>query len=395
MTDFQEAVNWFYHWQRSEIVGTKLEQQLLKAFNPSLSQTDRARLVDELLDMHKDAAIYPELLVQIGVRYRRLGSAEIGLEYISLAMEEFKKAEDMHHLSCLRWMYGCVVWSLGSNLDACRQWRLSIDAWEKLLPVMKYRLDSLDSEIDNARMASLRFVDREDWHRKQSRVTGADVTKHEYNIAKYQIKTKQWNKKVSELSVTRQGISIKDEWYKERIWEMGISLISQPEEAYLLMKEIAQNEPDRLSPGFVAQCEAVEKLIAEKKNDHAAQTIERMIDAATARTSVERAETYLVSAWAMFRLKDECWEQYLAKAIFLYPPDSLARVWARWLLGAIQWDISEKRSDAAEQWTIAIRDLTRLKERAEWNNKPQLVNDFMDKLLAMQGALDLRRNSLG
>jgi hypothetical protein len=394
MAGFQDAVNWFYHWQRSEIVGTDLEQRLLKVFNPSLSQTDWEGLVDGLLLEHEEAAIYPELLVQIGVRYRRLGSLENGLEYISLAVEEYLKVEDIHHLSCLRWMYGCVLWQTGNNLEACRQWRMAIDAWVKLSPVLKYRLDSLDSEIDNARMASLRFIDREDWHRQQSKVGGADVTKHEYAIDKYQAKTKQWQAKLGELTVTWQGISIKYDWYRERIHEMGVSLFCQPEEAYLLVKDLAQAKPDRLSKGFIAQCEAMENFIAERKPDQAAHEVECMIAAAAARTPVEKAETYLVSSWAMFRVSDDRWAQFLQKAIFFYPPDSLARVWARWLLGAIQWGVSEKRGDAAEQWMIAMRDLTQLKERAEWQNQPQLVNDFMDKLTTMQDALDLQRNNL-
>ncbi len=394
MTGFQDAVNWFYHWQKSEIVGTDLEQRLLKVFNPSLSQTDRAHLVDELIVETKDTASYAELLVQIGLRYRRLGSREVALANISLAINDYAKQEDIHHLSCLRWMYGWMLWELGSNLDACRQWRMAIEAWVILSPVLKYRLDVLDSEINNARMASLRYVDREEWHREQKEHPGVDVKQHEAYIANYQAKINQWQAKVSELTVIRHSVLNKDEWYRTRIHEMRISLLCNPEEAYLLLKDLSNLEPDRLGKGFIAQREGIERLIADKKTDHLVNAVERMITQATTRTPVEKAESYLVSAWAIYRVGGERWEQYLKKAIFLYPPNTLARVWSRWLSGAIDWGISNKRGGAAEQWTIAIQDITRLKERAEWQNNPQLVNDLMDKTAVMQGALDLQRNNL-
>ena len=93
--------------------------------------------------------------------------------------------------------------------------------------------------------------------------------------------------------------------------------------------------------------------------------------------------------------QEDGWEKHLQKAVFLYPPESLARVWARWLLGAIQWGIPEKRGEAAKNWKIAIHDLTHLKERAEWQNQPQAVNNYAEKLTAMQGALDIQRNQPG
>lgn len=394
MTGFQDAVNWFYHWQKSEIIGTDLEQRLLKVFNPSLSQTDRANLVAELITETKDTASYVELLVQIGLRYRGLGFSEVALANISLAIDGYAKQEDIHHLSCLRWMYGWLLWEVGRNLDACRQWRMAIDAWVKLSPVLKYRLDVLDSEIPNARMASLRYVDREEWHRKQIEHPGGDAKQHEAYIANYQAKINQWQAKFSELTIKRQGILYKDEWYRNRIHEMRIFLLCNPEEAYLLMKDLSKMEPDRLDKGFIAQREGVERLIADKKTNQLVNKVEQMIAEATIRTPVEKAESYLVSAWAIYRVGGERWEQYLKKAIFLYPPDSLARVWSRWLSGAIDWGISTKRGGAAEQWTIAVQDITRLKERAEWQNNPKLVNDLMDISTVMQGALDLQRNNL-
>ena len=70
------------------------------------------------------------------------------------------------------------------------------------------------------------------------------------------------------------------------------------------------------------------------------------------------------------------------------------RIWARWILGAIQWNIPNKVSEAATNWTIAIEDLTHLEKEAMWQNQTRMVNLSWDKLTIMRGALYFQRNKL-
>ncbi len=392
MTGFQEAVNWFYHWEGSGILGTDLEQRLQAIFNPSLSETDRTQLLSELLREHADSPRLPELLVQSGVRYHTLGLPQNGLPYIVRAIKKYSEALELHNLTCLRWLHGCVLWQTGGSLAACTQWRKAIEEWTKYLPVLTLRLSTLDQEIENARLAALRCIELQEWHRAQKARSESGSPRHRFFIAKYQLKAEHLQQVGGELINTRQAISIKQTWYQERLREMKIALAGKPDEAYLLVNDLAQNEPGRLTQGFITQRAAIETFIASNEPDQVVKEVDRMLAAAAACTPVEKAETYLVSGWAMYAIKNDRWEKHLQKAVFLYSPESLARVWARWMLGAIQWGILVKRGEAAENWMIAIRDLVHLKERAEWQNQPQAVNMYAEKLTAMNGALDIQRN---
>jgi hypothetical protein len=392
MTRFQDAVNWFYHWEHSEIVGTGLEQRLLEIFNPSLAQDDRARLVRDLVHEHEDSPLMPELLVQLGVRYRRLGIPQSGIAYITRAIEIYTQIEDIHHLNCLHWLHGCLLWQTGSKLSACIQWRKAIAGWTVNLPILKYSLSTLDQEIENARLAVLRCIELGEWHRKEAARAG--MAKHRQHIAEYERKAQQWQTKLGELQDTRHALSIKQDWYGERLREMGIALLCKPEEAYLLVKDLTLRQPDRLSQGFIAQREAIEKQIAENRPTQVGNEVDGLMAGVEARSPIEKAEAFLVNGLAMHAIKRDRWEKDLQKATFLSPPDTLLRVWARWLLGAIQWVVPKKRGDAAMNWNIAIQDLAHMKTRAEWQNQAELVRYSAEKLALMQGALELQRNNL-
>jgi tetratricopeptide (TPR) repeat protein len=394
MTGFQDAVNWFYHWERSEILGTDFEQRLQDIFNPSLSEPDRTRLLDELLRENADSPRLSELLFQAGVRYRRLGLPKNGLTYFIQAIAKYTETLALHNLTCLRWLHGWVLWQTGSTLDACIQWRKAIEEWAEYLPVLALRLSTLDKEIENARLAALRCIELQEWHRARMARSDSGSARHRFSIAKYQVKVEYLEQVGGELTHTRQAVSVKQTWYQERLREMNVALAGKPDEAYLLVKDLAQNDPGRLSQGFITQRAAIETFIAEGKLDLVQNEVDNMIAAVPARTPVEKAETYLVSGWALYAIKKDGWEKHLQQAVFLYPAESLARVWARWLLGAIQWDIPEKRGEAADNWKIAIRDLVHLKDRAEWQNQPRAVNEYAEKLTAMHGALDIQRNQL-
>jgi hypothetical protein len=69
-------------------------------------------------------------------------------------------------------------------------------------------------------------------------------------------------------------------------------------------------------------------------------------------------------------------------------------VWARWLLGAIQWFIPAKVGKAATNWSIAIEDMIHLEKEAIWQNQKDQVNLYVEKLAIMQGAFSHRRNNL-
>ena len=176
--------------------------------------------------------------------------------------------------------------------------------------------------------------------------------------------------------------------------EMEVALICSPEEAYLLVKELPAQDQERLSQGFVDQREMVEKFIVDQNPTEVVREVERMLAVAEARTAIEETETYLISGWALYQVKNENWRKNLEKAIFLSPPGSLTRIWAHWLLGAIQWSISTMVCDAATNWTIAIEDLIHLEKEAIWHNQKSMVNLCWDKLAFMQGALNLQRNKL-
>jgi hypothetical protein len=151
---------------------------------------------------------------------------------------------------------------------------------------------------------------------------------------------------------------------------------------------------NRLSQGFVNHREKIEKLVGEHNSAEATKQVERMLAVASAWTPVEKAESYLVGGWAYYVIKHDDWEKYLKKAVFLYPPDSLGRVWVRWLLGAIQWEVPEKVADAATNWTIAIQDLEHLEKKAEWQNQDLQVEYYSDKISIMHRALEDRRSQL-
>lgn len=394
MTGFQEAVTWFDHWEGSAILGTGLEQRLLAIFNPSISETDRARLLNNLIGENAGSSWLPELLFRAGVHYRRLDAPQNSLPYLLQAIEKYTAAQDLHHLTSLRWLYGCVLWQTGARLAACLHWRQAIEDWVKYMPALALRLHTLDKEIENARLAALRCIELQEWHRARRARSDVGMEKHRFFIAKYQVKVEYLQQVSGELKNRQQAVSIKQTWYQERLNEMNIALAGKPEEAYLLVKDLIKTEPGRLSQGFIDQRGMIECFIAENKLDLMDKEVGNLLTAVSARTLLEKAETYLVCGWALAAGKKDGWEEHLQKAVFLYPPDSLARVWARWLLGACQWDVPEKRGEAANNWRITLNDLTHLRQRAEWQNQPQAVNAYAEKLTAMHGALQQQRNRL-
>ena len=394
MTGYKEALNWFFQWERSQIAGTDLEQRLQEIFNPAISDADRERLLNTLTEEHAGSPILPELLFQIGAWYRRHGSPQSGLKYLDQAIERYAASSDLHHMNSLHWLYGCILWQIGSNLEACLHWRLSIRVWKEYLPAFHNRQQTTNQEIENARLAYLRCIEREEWHRKRDLLPGANHSQHRGQIAQYQQKAQQWQTKIAELKRTKQGLTSKLEWYEKRLEEMEIALLCTPEEAYLLIKDMTNQDRNRLSQGFVNHREKIEKLVGEHNSAEATKEVERMLAVAPAWTPVEKAESYLVGGWAFYEIKHDGWEKQLKKAVFLYPPDSLGRVWARWLLGAIQWGIPEKVGDAATNWTIAIQDLEHLEKKAEWQNQDIQVEYYSDKISIMHRALEDRRSQL-
>ena len=149
-----------------------------------------------------------------------------------------------------------------------------------------------------------------------------------------------------------------------------------------------------MSQGFTTQRALIEDLVAEGNLEGVNAKVNLLLDAIPARTPLEKAEAYLVGGWALAVHLVDGWEALLNKAIFSYAPESPAKVWARWLLGGIQWGIPSKRGEAANNWRIALSELSHLKERAEWYNQQLAVNTFVEKLTAMQAALEKQRNNL-
>ena len=394
MSEFQEAVNWFYKWEGSAIDGTDLEQRLLESFNPSISETDRAQLVRQLTDEQAGSPRLAELYFQIGLRYLRLGLPETGKPYLLQASEMYSTALDLHHLTCIRWLYGTSLWQSGNKLAACLQWRQAIEDWTTYLPVLALQMTRIDNRIENTRLAMLRCIELQEWHRARRARSSVGMEKHRFFIAKYQVKLEFLEQRSGELKLTRQALGIKHNWYQERLVEMNTALMGKPEEAYLLMKDLAQAEIGRLSLGFIAQRDQIEALVVSGDLVLVKEAVDLLLAAIPSRTPLEKADSYLACGWALAAHLQDGWEEQLKKALFSYPPESPARVWARWLLGGIQWGIPNKRGEAANNWKTALSDLTHLKERAEWQNQPRSVNAYAEKLVAMQAALAVQRNRL-
>ena len=394
MSGFQEAINWFYHWEGSAIDGSDLEQRLLDIFNPSISETDREQLLSDLTIEQEGTPRLSELGFQIGVRYHGLELPQKSLPYMLQAMDDYSAASDLHHLTSLRWLYGILLWQTGSRLAACLQWRQAIGDWTKYVPVLVLRLNTLDKEIENTRLAMLRCIELQEWHRARMARSVVGLEKHRFIFARYQVKVEYLQQLSGELNTTRQAVAVKNTWYQERLIEMNIALAVKPEEAYLQIKDLAQDEPGRLSQGFIAQRELIESRVAEGNLELIIEEVDRLLASVPTRTPLEKAESYLVGGWALAAHSQDGLEEYLKKAVFFYPPESPARVWARWLLGGIQWGFPRKRGEAANNWKIALNELSHLKERAEWRNRQLAVNTYVEKLTAMQAALEKQRNNL-
>ena len=388
MTSFQEAVNWFYHWEGSAIEGTDLEQRLSGIFNPAISETDREQLLGTLTIEPAQSTRLPELRFQIGVRFYELGLPEKSLPYLSLAIDNYLAALDLHHLTSLRWLYGVALRQTVNRLAACLQWRQAIEEWTTYLPVLSLNIGTLDKEIENTRMARLRCVELQEWHRDWVARSAVGLERHRFFIAKYQVKGEYLEQKRAELAATRQNVAFKNTWYQEHLAEMAIALASEPEEAYLQIRDLVQGEPGRLSQGFITQRTLIENQVEEGNLEQVKAEVDRLLAAVSTRTSLEKAESYLVGGWALAATQQEGWEEHLKKALFFYPPKTPARVWVRWLLGGIQWGVPNKNGEAANNWRIALSELTHLKEQAEWHNQPLAVNAYAGKLTAMRGALE-------
>lgn len=394
MTGYKEALNWYFHWELSQIAGTELDRQLQEIFNPAISEADREILLRTLTEQHESSAIFPEYLFQVGAWYRKHGMPQKALKYWNLAIERHAAARDLHHMNTLRWIYGCILWQIGNNLEACLNWRYAVEVWWENLEFFQERQRTTDLEIENARLATLRCIEREEWHQKRSLLPGAHQAQHQNFIADYQRKAHHWQTKIGELKRTKHGLANKLEWYQQRLQEMEVALLCKPEEAYLLVKDMANLGQPQVCQGFIHQRDVLEALVHDRKVAQAVKEVERMLEAAAAWTPVEKAGSNLAGGWVFYVLKNEGWEKLLKKAVFLYPPDALGRVWARWLLGAIQWQIPEQIEDAATNWEIAIQDLDHLEKTAEWQNQGQLVNYYSDKITLMRAALGAQRDQL-
>ncbi len=394
MTGFQEAVNWFYRWEGSAIEGTDLAQRLSGIFNPAISETDREQLLGTLVIEPAQSSRLPELQFQIGVRYHELGLPAKSLPYLSQALDGYLTASDLHHLTSIRWLYGLVLRQVGNRLAACLHWRQAVGDWTKYLPLLALRISDLDKEIENVRLAILRCVELQEWHRDRLARSTVGLEKHRFFIAKYQVKGEYLQQKRGESVTTRQNVALKNTWYHERLEGMAIALAGEPEEAYLQIRDLAQDEPERVSQGFITQRTLIENQVEAGNLAQVIAEVDRLLAAAPARTALEKAESYLVGGWALAATQQVGWEEHLKKALFFYPPKTSARVWARWLLGGIQWGVPGKNGEAANNWRIALSELTHLKEQAEWHNQPLAVNAYVSRLTAMQAALVKQGNNL-
>lgn len=330
MTDFAQVFTWLNQFDRSHLKPTT-EPNLETARNPQAAEAARTQALNAASDTTKrsyDLWEYPEfLLTRAGIEYQRQ-NYQAAADTIAEALAGYLSLPHSDHRQAVaNWLAGCVQWKLRDHLYAVDVWRA---AREKFVQMGEY-----------------------------------------------------WQ---------MEGNQERADWYADKALDMSVALACTPEECYIWYQWLDQLE--KFSPGL-AQSKLQKRMVeAVRQPDHALvnQTIGSLVQLAKYQPNgQEKAEAYLACSMAKYQIQEPAEAyRYLRMAIAIYHPGVAHQALARWVLGAMQWNEDGLAEAAIKNWTLCLKALASLRERANWDKDTGHLKFYQDKMRLMELAFALK-----
>lgn len=160
------------------------------------------------------------------------------------------------------------------------------------------------------------------------------------------------------------------DWYKNRIWQMGVELVERPEEIWTWLNHF---ERSSLRPPTQQVVKCVQKKIRQQAYSNIYALMQDLQEAnRQSEEAYERAEIHLEFGQAVYQMGNtHVAIELLRKAVLNFYPGFGSyhkQVVARCMLGAVEWMQESSYKQAVTDWTRCIDEFEKLRWWADRDN---------------------------
>ena len=382
MSDFQTAVNWLNHFDRSNM--NDATRFLVNRFQQaSLDEYDadqQANVVEVAAEASRNPAASGEALILIAEKRFQAGRYKLAWAGLKKAVMIYEKEEAqkntsavLHRLWVARWLCGWAAWKLHLNYTANMTWRYARENIEKLI----------QNSVDE------RNSDREKWYQERQREMDVEFACRAEEAITWIYNFPAQNVRVRKPVGKRKVDRLYDVDDVES--EMNITGISR-------MSEDLVKQRNRIITEIKRAEDVQSKLEGEKVGDFRVpgQIVQDVLEAVEKRADMEeRAEAWLECGLAFHQMGDHGEAvNYVARAVSIYPPGSHQKAVARWMQGIMQTHVQAVNWRAFESFQRALDEMSELRQRANIANNKPLVDWYTKKIATLTDAMELMRGRI-
>jgi tetratricopeptide (TPR) repeat protein len=380
MDEYQLALNWFYHFDKSGLNEAThyLLERYQEACDSGVNSDETASMVEAAAKASKSQAVMAEAAVLVAKNRYQAGRYKLAWTGLKEAVKLYEDEEKQkktnllrHRLWVARWLWGWAGWKLNLNYTAYESWLRSDMEIEKLIQ------NSADDEN----------FDREKWYqsvRTQMEVELAcraeEALTWLYNFPEKNLRVRKPTTRKS-VDALFDVDDIESDLNIKGASKMGDDLVGLRNR---MLTEIKRAE------------DAQSRVEAVGNGDYRVvrQIVQTIMDALLNRSDFdERAEAYLECGLALHQIGDNRQAVTLLKnAVSNYPLNSHSRAVARWMLGIVQRQPGSESGQGFDSFAKAREEMRALSERAGMANNQPLFDWYARKLGVMEQAIAIFRN---